>query len=29
VATSLAYEHFGRKKGAGVPGASKKQESLF
>ncbi|MBI2209746.1 MAG: Holliday junction branch migration DNA helicase RuvB [Deltaproteobacteria bacterium] len=29
VATSLAYEHFGRKKGAGAPGASKKQESLF
>jgi len=29
VATSLAYEHFGRKKGAGVPGASKKQDSLF
>ena len=29
VATSLAYEHFGRKKGAGAPGASKKQDSLF
>ena len=29
VATSLAYEHFGRKKDAGVPGASKKQDSLF
>ncbi len=29
VATSLAYEHFGRKKGSGVPGNSKKQDSLF
>ena len=29
VATSLAYEHFGRKKGAGIAGGSKKQESLF
>jgi Holliday junction DNA helicase RuvB len=29
VATSLAYEHFGRKKGAGAPADSKKQDSLF
>jgi len=29
VATALAYEHFGRKKGAGVAAGSKKQESLF
>ena len=29
VATPLAYEHFGRKKGVGLAGSSKKQESLF
>ncbi len=29
VATSLAYEHFGRKKGAELAAGSKKQESLF
>ena len=29
VATALAYEHFGRKKGSGLAGNSKKQESLF
>ncbi len=29
VATPLAYEHFGRKKGAGLVAGSKKQESLF
>lgn len=29
VATALAYEHFGRKKGEGLAGSSKKQESLF
>jgi Holliday junction DNA helicase RuvB len=29
VATSLAYEHFGRKKGVGLASSSKKQESLF
>lgn len=29
VATSLAYDHFGRKKGSGQAGGSKKQDSLF
>jgi Holliday junction DNA helicase RuvB len=29
MATPLAYEHFGRKPGAGLAGSSKKQESLF
>lgn len=29
VATPLAYEHFGRKKGAGLVAGTKKQESLF
>ncbi len=29
VATPLAYEHLGRKPGAGLAGSSKKQESLF
>ncbi|MEE9144776.1 MAG: Holliday junction branch migration DNA helicase RuvB [Candidatus Binatia bacterium] len=29
VATALAYEHFGRKQGAGPTGDSKKQENLF
>ncbi|MBI4491048.1 MAG: Holliday junction branch migration DNA helicase RuvB [Deltaproteobacteria bacterium] len=29
VATLLAYEHFGRKKGAGLVAGTKKQESLF
>ncbi len=29
MATSLAYDHFGRKKGSGQAGGSKKQDSLF
>ena len=29
VATSLAYDHFGRKKGSGLTNGSKKQDSLF
>lgn len=29
VATSLAYEHFSRKKSSGLTGSSKKQDSLF
>jgi len=29
MATALAYEHFGRKKGSDLAGSSKKQESLF
>ncbi len=29
VATPLAYDYFGRKRGAGLAGSSKKQESLF
>lgn len=29
VATALAYEHFGRKQGAGLTGSGKKQETLF